>query len=105
MRSIREVSSPGPDYGSASGGNSEIDSLLSEISTSHIVPHAPSTSPGPVPRRPLPRKVTPPSEGNFNVGDPVFPIRPLKVEEASMEAPIVSAQRQQQQARTHRINF
>lgn len=101
---LRHVPAFGPDDGSASGGNSEIESLVSAISTSHMVPHAPSTSPRPVPRRPRPQKVRPPSEGKFEVEDSVFPIRPLKVGEASVEPPIVSDRRRQQQARAHRIN-
>lgn len=93
-----------PDDGSASGGNSEIDSLVSAISTSHMVPHAPSTSPRPVPRRPGPRKVTPASEGKFEVEDSAFPIRPLRVDEGDVEPPIISAQKRQQDARAHRIS-
>jgi hypothetical protein len=100
----RETSTLSQDDGSASGGNSEIDSLVSAISTSHMVQHAPSTSPRPVLRRPRPREVRPPSEGRFEVEDSVFPIRPLKLDEASVEPPMVSAQRRQQQARAHRIN-
>ncbi len=100
----RDVSTLSPDDGSASGGNSEIDSLVSAISTSHMVPHTLSTSPRPVPRRPRPLKVRPPSEGQFEVEDSVFPIRPLKVDEAGVEPPIVSAQRRQHQARAQRIS-
>ena len=100
----RDVSTISPDDGSASGGNSEIESLVSAISTSHMVPHAPSTSPRPVPRRPRPRNVRPPSEGQFEVEDSVFPIRPLKVNDTGVEPPIVSAQRRQHQARAQRIS-
>jgi len=52
----RDVSTLRLDDGRVSGGNSEIDSLISAISTGHMVPHAPSTSPRPVARWPRPRK-------------------------------------------------
>lgn len=93
-----------PEEGSVSGGNSEIDSLVSAISTSHMVPHAPSASPRPVPRRPRPQKVVPPSEGKFEVEDSAFPIRPLKVNEGSVDPLRVSTQRRQQEARAHRVS-
>lgn len=101
---LRHVPALSPDDGSVSGGNSEIESLVSAISTSHMVPHGPSTSPRPVPRRPCPQKVRAPSEGKFEVEDSVFPVRPLKVGESIVEPPMVSDQRRQQQARAHRIN-
>ena len=44
-------------------------------------------------------------EGNFEVEDSVFPIQPLKVDEANVGLPMISARRLQQQARTHRIHF
>jgi len=43
----RDVSTLCLDDRRVSGGNSEIDSLVSAIPTSHMVPHAPSTSPRP----------------------------------------------------------
>jgi hypothetical protein len=96
----RDVSTLSPDDGSVSGGNSEIDSPVSAISTSHhMVSHDRLTSPRPVPRRPRPRKVRPPSVGKPEVKDSVFSIRPLKVDETSMEPPMVPSQRWQQQAR------
>jgi len=87
MRSIREISQPSSRLWKRQWGNSEINSPLLAISISHMVPHAPSASPRPVPRRPRPRKITRPSEGKFEVGDPVFPITPPKVDDTSMEAP------------------
>jgi len=105
MCSINEMPQPSVWTMEASVGNSEIDSPLSEISIIHTVPHAPSTSPRPVPRRPRPLKVRPPPEGNFEVEDSVFPIQPLKVDQANVGPPMISAQRWQQQAWTHRIQF
>ena len=69
-----------------------------------MVPHALSTSPRPVPRQPRPRKARLLSEGNLEVEDSVFPIRPLEVDEASVGPPVVLAQRRRQQAQTRRIN-
>jgi hypothetical protein len=88
-----------PTDGSVSGGNSEIDSPVSAISTTHMVSHDPLTGPRPVPRWPRPRKVRLPSEGKPEVKASVSPIRLLKVDETSMEPPMVSSQRRQQQAR------
>jgi hypothetical protein len=100
----RDVAVISPEDGSASGPNSEIDSLVSAISASHMVPHAPSTSPRPVPRRPRPRKVRPPSEGKFEVEDSVFPVRPLKVDDGGVEPPMVPAQKRLQEAHAHRVS-
>ena len=44
----RDVSTLRLDDGRVSGENNEIDSLISAISTGHMVPHAPLTSPRPV---------------------------------------------------------
>jgi len=99
----RDVVNSSMDDGCASGGSSELDSLVSAISTSHMVPHDSSTTLRPVPRRPRPRKVGPPTEGKFEVEDSVFPVRSLKLDEAGVEPPMVSAQRRQQQARAHRV--
>lgn len=52
----RGVSTLSRDDGGVGGGNSEIDSLSSAISTIHIVPHAPSTGSRPVACRPRPQK-------------------------------------------------
>lgn len=96
----QDVAAINPD----SGGNSEIDSLVSAISTSHMVPHAPSASPREVPRRPRPRKVRPPSKGEFEVEDSAFPVRPVKVDEGGVGPPMVLAQKRQQEARAHRTS-
>lgn len=72
--------------GAGSGGSnmSEIDSLVEALSTSHMVPHVPR-SPGAPSRRPKPRKVRPPTGGNFDVEDSYFPVRGIKVNEFDVE--------------------